>query len=249
MILYQKTKLVPAAGNVDFIVAVDGKAPLTLMLANVDMKAALVMREGGTDVGDNTVATRAVSYVTQRAGKNACLLFENVPGGAAAAVKTLAITLAANQAFSIVDLTSDDWKINLACGADGQTTQTASQVLKAIENDVTVDGLAFKAAINTTLAPGSDGSAQMLSLDGSTTRVIADATALLGGSDSTTTGTTTISVGPGTDGPWVAITNTDLNAVANDTMKTTTLTTPNPAIKVNAAIAATGTWVTLTVAG
>jgi hypothetical protein len=187
----------------------DGIWPVTVYVENMDLKAALTMRTGGTDAG----------YVTH-GSKNGCLKFEAVTAGAGGNANTIEITAAPDQAFSIVNLVYDGWKINLKCDHSGKPIQLASEVMIAIER-ASGDGVAFRAAVSTSLAPGSDGSATMELATGSTTHVIAALTALAGGADASDAGTATVEHAPTIDGPWdkstaasAAFSDLELNTVA-----------------------------------
>lgn len=230
------------AATVTFLVDLDGQTPVTLYLENLDQKAALIMRTGGDAAGSATPAVRSEAFVSHGGSgtwpmssgtgsggsKNGCLKFEAVAVGAGGNNNTIEITAAANQAFSIVDLGSDDYQINLRCGADGRPNQRAYEVLIAIANEVSAGATAYRAAINTTLAPGSDGSAVMEPRGDDATHVIPASTDLNGGSAATATGTATVSVSPqptSESGAYVAVAaaGTALSAVAANTVKVTTL--------------------------
>jgi len=190
-----------------FLVDLDGVAPVTLYVENVDQKAALIMREGGSDAGNNTANTRAASHQTH-GSKNGNLKFEAVVAGTSGNSNTIEITAAPSQAFSITNI-STAFTINLLCDASGKPIQTALQILNAIENASGAGPTAYRAAINTFLAPGSDGSGSMEVLASDATHVIPAATALAGGTAATATSTATIEVSPtgaedGFPGPWVA---------------------------------------------
>lgn len=226
--LFRQEKGVAAtAATVTFLVDLDGATPVTLYLENMDQKAALVMRTGGAFGGSNTPATREVSYVSH-GSKNGNLKFEAVAAGTVGNDLTVEVTAAANQVFSIVDLGSDDYKINLKCDASGKPIQLAYEVLIAIDNEVSAGATAYRAAINTTLAPGSNGSATMERLPLDAGHVIAASTDLQGGTAATTAGVAVVSTSPQSNGPYVtnASAGTALSTVAANTVKAAALVTP-----------------------
>lgn len=211
--------------TVAFLVDLDGQTPVTLYLENMDQKAALQMRTGGTDVGSNVILTRSIAFHTH-GSKNGCLKFEAVAAGAGGNANTLTITAAPSQAFSLT-FVGVAGVINLLCDASGKPIQSASDILKAIAAATGGSTAAFRAAINSTLADGSDGSATMELESGSTTRVITTQN-LAGGTAATISGVATVAVSPQSsveNGPWTTLEqpSTKLTAVVANTVKQATL--------------------------
>jgi hypothetical protein len=130
--------LISGANAVVALVDVDGVEPFTLFVENLDLKASL---------------TTVVLFKS----KNANLTFTAVTAGAGGNAVRVAFTLAASQAFSI-GVAGNDITINLACDAQGFPNQEAN-LARNVMDALNASGPA-SALITTTLAPGSDGSAQ-----------------------------------------------------------------------------------------
>lgn len=239
-----------AAGTATFLFDADGADTFTITVENNDQKAALSMRTGGNSTGSATPATRASAFRTH-GSKNGNLKFEAVAAGTTGNNNTIEITAAASQAFSIDDLGSDDYRINLKCDASGKPIQTAYEVLIAIAGLVSAGASAYRAAINTTLAAGSDGSATMEVLASDATHVIPASTALAGGSAATTTVSGTVKLSPQSiadGGSFGAnVSSTDLDAVATGTPKSTFVVDKTAkGVKVEVVVGGTGTWLACT---
>ena len=115
------------------------------------------------------------------------------------------------------------------------------------QGSITGPASMYTAAINTTLAPGSDGSATMDRLTADQTRVIAAATALAGGTAATLTAagaTNAVKLSPTPTGPFGAsVSGLDLEAIAANTVKSSFIVDkPVKAIRVEIVAGATGTW-------
>lgn len=235
-----------------FTFDVDGAKTFSVTVENNAQKSGLVMRTGASSAGSNTPATRAQAQFSH-GSKNGNLKFEAVAGGVAGNNNTLEITAAADQAFSIEDLGSDDYKINLKCDHSGKPIQTASEIMIAIANEASAGAIAYRAAINTTLAPGSDGSATMERLASDQTHVMAASTDFAGGTAATTTVTGEVYLSDrgyedGFGGFGATVVTTEIDAVADGTSKSAYIVDkPTKGVKVEVVAGATGTFVAVTV--
>jgi len=236
-----------------FLFDADGAGIFTITVENNAQKAGLVMRTGASAAGSATPATRSQAFFSH-GSKNGNLKFEAVAAGTGGNVITLEITAAANQVFALVDLTSDDYRIDLKCDSSGKPIQTASEIMRAIAASVDAGAAAFRAAINTTLAPGSDGSATMERLASDATHIMAASTDFNGGTAATTTGAGEIFLadqgyedGFPANSFGATVVTAEIDAVADGTAKSfTVVDKPTKGVKVTIVAGATGTWVAVT---
>lgn len=181
---------------------VDGIAPFTLFVENMDIAAS-----GRTKFGS----------------KNANLRFVAVAAGTGANAWSVVFHAAASQAFSIVIANNLPYAstitVNLQCDASGKPIQLATAVMDLMNADGPT-----AAIIRTVLAKGSDGGATMEVAVGTDATV-----ALSGGFAAVTSGAVLVEISPtgapDFAGPWstVADAGTDLSTVSAGTVKRHTL--------------------------
>lgn len=202
--------LVGGAGVTVATKDVDGVAPLTLFVENMDQYASLVTRFGSKNAN-----VRFVAAVAGTAGNNISVEIDAAP----------------NQAFSI-DVTAYAILIHLQCDADGRPNQFVSDIVELLNADAEVAAL-----VRVSLALASDGSAAMELLEADQTHAM-DETDLAGGAAAVTTGAVTVEVSPSGapdfPGPWTldSAGGTALSTVAANTAKSYTITAPLRGVRI-----------------
>lgn len=157
----------------------DGVAPVTLTLENMDIKASLTPNFGSKDAGIRITATA---------------------GGTAPNSKRFKIKVAASSVFGVAVADTNDCTITLKGDAAGYPMDSAAKVVDLLNANATF--IAF--SVVASLAPGSSGMATFAKDGVTVPGDILAFTALAGGAAATVLASlaTAVQHGPTADGPW-----------------------------------------------